>query len=137
ATSSLVRIEQPRVVSRDETLDVTVCSGRFILEIPPGAERAFGGEHQLAADIEYAAQAAADGSGLVYQIKGAEPIIYKLAAFDLQHGRTAVPGATRVARAELPQPVPSPAPVTKPPVVAVVPAPTPTRVVQARPVARP
>jgi hypothetical protein len=84
STYSLVRVENPVVKSRDETLDVTVCSGRFILQIPPGAERAFDGKHQLAADIEYAAQAAADGSGLVYQIKGAEPIIYRLATFDLR-----------------------------------------------------
>jgi hypothetical protein len=81
---AVVRVENPVVKSRDETLDVTVCSGRFILHIPPGAERAFEGKRQLVADIEYAAQAAADGSGLVYQISGAEPIIYRLAAFDLR-----------------------------------------------------
>lgn len=84
STHSLVRVENPRVKSRDETLDVTVCSGRFILQVPPGAERAFDGQRQLTADIEYAAQAAADGSGLVYQIRGAEPIVYRLATFDLQ-----------------------------------------------------
>lgn len=84
STHSLVRVENPVVKSRDETLDVTVCSGRFILQVPPGAERAFDGKRQLVADIEYAAQAAADGSGLVYQIKGAEPIIYRLATFDLR-----------------------------------------------------
>ncbi len=84
ASSSLVRVENPVVKSRDETLDVTVCSGRFILQVPPGAEPAFSGKHQLVADIEYAAQAASDGSGLVYQIRGAEPIIYSLAAFDLR-----------------------------------------------------
>ncbi len=84
STYSLVRVEDPIVKSRDETLDVTVCSGRFVLQVPPGAERAFDGKRQLTAEIEYAAQAAADGSGLVYQIKGAEPIIYRLATFDLK-----------------------------------------------------
>jgi len=83
AAYSVVRMEAPFVKSHDETLDVTVCSGRFILEVPPGAERGFGGERRLIADIEYAAQPAADGSGLVYHVRGAEPIIYKLAAFDL------------------------------------------------------
>ena len=83
AAYSVVRMESPLVKSHDETLDVTVCSGRFILEVPPGAERGFGGERRLVADIEYAAQPAADGSGLVYHVRGAEPIIYKLAAFDL------------------------------------------------------
>ena len=84
ATYSTVRMEQPQVKSRDETLDVTVCTGRLILDIPPGAEGAFAGARKLEADIEYSAQAAADGSGLVYKMRGAEPIIYKLAAFDLQ-----------------------------------------------------
>ena len=99
ATYSTVRMEQPQVKGRDETLDVTVCTGRFVLDIPPGAERAFGGARRLEADIEYSAQAAADGSGLVYKMRGAEPIIYKLAAFDLQvqayrpDAATSLPGA--------------------------------------------
>ena len=84
AAYSVVRMEAPFVKSHDPTLDVTVCSGRFILDVPPGAERGFGGERRLIADIEYAAQPAADGSGLVYHVRGAEPIIYKLAAFDLR-----------------------------------------------------
>ena len=83
-TYSFVRVENPVVKSHDDKLDVTVCNGRFVLTVPPGAEKAFDGKQQIAADIEYAAQAAADGSGLVYQIKGAEPIIYRLAAFDLK-----------------------------------------------------
>lgn len=91
ATYSTVRMENPLVKSRDEALDVTVCSGRFVLDLPPGAERGFSGERQLKADVEYAAQMSADGSGLVYQIKGAEPIIYKLAAFDLKHQTYRVP----------------------------------------------
>ena len=83
AASSVVRMENPVLKSRDDDLNVTVCTGRFILELPPGSEAAFGGQRRLSADIEYAAQAAADRSGLVYQIRGAEPIIYKLAAFNL------------------------------------------------------
>ncbi|QPQ55855.1 hypothetical protein IC614_04525 [Allosphingosinicella flava] len=94
AAHSVVRMENPVVKSRDEDLNVTVCSGLFILEVPPGAEAAFGGERHVAAQIEYAAQAAADGSGLVYRMTGAEPIIYRLAAFDLQRQGpgSAVPG---------------------------------------------
>lgn len=91
ATYTTVRMESPVVKSRDEALDVTVCSGRFVLDLPPGAERGFAGERQLKADVEYAAQMSADGSGLVYQIKGAEPIVYKLAAFDLQHATFRAP----------------------------------------------
>jgi len=122
STYSLVRVENPVVKSRDETLDVTVCTGRFVLQVPPGAERGFDGKRQLTADIEYAAQAAADGSGLVYQIKGAEPIIYRLAAFDLRsESYRPAPTATRVAVAEEPKVVPPPPPPPPPP-----PAPKPT-----------
>jgi uncharacterized protein YecT (DUF1311 family) len=84
ATHSMVRMENPLVVSRDDSLGIAVCSGRFILELPPGAERAFNGQRRLVADVEYTAQAAADGSGFVYRIRGAEPIIEKLTAFDLK-----------------------------------------------------
>jgi hypothetical protein len=83
AAAAVVRMEDPVVKSRDDTLNVTVCRGRFVLELPPGAENAFDGERRLTADVEYAAQAALDGSGLVYQMDGAEPIIYRLAAFGL------------------------------------------------------
>jgi hypothetical protein len=130
ATHSIVRMESPVVKSRDEDLNVTVCSGRFVLELPPGAERGFGGERRLTADIEYAAQSAADGSGLVYQIEGAEPIIYKLAAFDLQGQRyqtapaaAPTPEGVDYAAAEpvempipsaTPAPAPSPAPRAAP-----------------------
>jgi len=83
AAGSVVRMEQPLVKSRDEDLNVTVCTGRFVLELPPGAENAFDGLRRVSAEVEYAAQAAADGSGLVYRMDGAEPIIYRLAAFGL------------------------------------------------------
>ena len=109
STHALIRVENPVVKSRDETLDVTVCSGRFILQLPPGAERAFEGKRQLVADIEYAAQAAADGSGLVYSIKGAEPIVYRLASFDLRsESYRPAAQAPRVAAADAPRlPTPS------------------------------
>jgi hypothetical protein len=124
AANSVVRMENPVVKSRDEELNVTVCTGRFVLELPPGAEAGFGGERRLVADIEYAAQASADGSGLVYQMNGAEPIIYKLAAFDLQRQRMTAPAlqpGTAMADAGVaaaapaaPVPAPAPAPVREP-----------------------
>jgi uncharacterized protein YecT (DUF1311 family) len=83
AAAAVVRMEKPLVKSRDEDLNVTVCTGRFVLELPPGAENAFDGKRRLDAEVEYAAQAAADGSGMVYQMDGAEPIIYRLATFGL------------------------------------------------------
>lgn len=94
SAASVVRMEDPVPKSRNEDLNVTVCRGRFILELPPGVENAFDGQRRLTADIEYAAQAAADGSGLVYHMEGAEPIIYRLA--------TAGGFAPRTAQAQVP-----------------------------------
>ena len=99
ADAAVVRMEEPVAKSRDEELNVTVCTGTFILELPPGAENAFDGQRRLTAEVEYAAQAAADGSGLVYQMSGAEPIIYRLAT---------VGGMPRQQTAQI-QPVPIPA----------------------------
>lgn len=83
AANAFVRMENPVVASRNEDIDLTRCSGRFILEVPPGAERAFDGERRLTADIFYEVQSAADGSGLVYRLSGAETIVSRLAAFDI------------------------------------------------------
>jgi hypothetical protein len=83
AAGSVVRMEEPLVKSRDEKLNVTVCTGRFTLELPPGAENAFDGMRRVSAEVEYSAQPAADDSGLVYKMDGAEPIIYRLATFGL------------------------------------------------------
>jgi uncharacterized protein YecT (DUF1311 family) len=121
AAASVVRMEEPVPKSRDEDLNVTVCRGRFILELPPGVENAFDGQRRLTADIEYAAQAAADGSGLVYHMEGAEPIIYRLAASGGFAPRVAG-GAPRPA-----QPPSGQAPA------APAPAPAPTQVARAEP----
>ena len=120
AAGSVVRMEEPLVKSRDEDLNVTVCTGTFILELPPGAENAFDGMRRVSAEVEYAAQAAADGSGLVYQMSGAEPIVYRLATVGLT-GR-ALP---RIAQAD-PVPIPAPPTAAEPPAEpAPAPAPEP------------
>lgn len=121
ANSAVVRMETPLATGRDEVLNVTNCTGRFILEIPPGAEGGFGGERRLAADIAYSAQAAADGSGFVYQMSGAEPIIARLAAFDM-HGQSFLPPLQSAAVA--PSPLP---PVGDPRASAVPPAQPPAQ----------
>ena len=92
-------MQDPVVKGRDRSLDVTRCKGRFILEVPPGAERGFGGERQLRADLDYTAQASADGAGFVYQQKGAEPIVAMLAAFNLGTGAYRPPPAIDEAQA--------------------------------------
>lgn len=99
AASSVVRMENPVLKSRDESADIVVCGGRLVLELPPGAERAFGGERRLAADVEYSAQAAADGSGNVFQLNGAEGLVRRLAAFEMPAGQQPL-GAEGVQYAE-------------------------------------
>jgi hypothetical protein len=89
ATHSVVRMEDPVMKNRDAS-GAIACSGTFILELPPGAESAFAGQRRLTADIDYTARPAADGSGLVYQINGAERIMAQLADFNLQ-GRSYLP----------------------------------------------
>ena len=126
AAAAVVRMEDPVVKSRDDALNVTVCRGRFILELPPGAENAFDGKRRLDAQVEYAAQAAVDGSGLVYQMDGAEPIIYRLATFGMkgQPTRLEAGGPRR-----LPPPPPAVAsaePTLMPPIAEVAPRPAPT-----------
>lgn len=88
ADASVVRMENPLLENRDEALGLTVCSGRMILELPPGAGAAFDGRQRLSADVTYSAQTAADGSGTVFKIDGGEPIVYRLAAFDPTGGGT-------------------------------------------------
>jgi hypothetical protein len=132
ANSAVVRMETPVATSRDEVLNVTNCTGRFILELPPGAERGFGGDRRLVADIAYTAHAAADGSGFAYRMTGAEPLVARLAAFDMQ-GRTFAP-PVRVATAAPPLPagpttaVPAPAPPSLPPSPEPPPLPPPVEV---------
>ena len=136
ADYSLARMEEPVVKGRDAALDITRCQGRFILELPPGAERAFAGERRLQADIAYTAQAAADGNGLVYQLEGAEQIVAKLAAFTLTSGAYRPPPAiddrqaqsdvtepTAIARADLPAPRPRAAPTPSAPAAEARPMP--------------
>jgi hypothetical protein len=93
ADYSVARLQDPVVKGWDRSLDITHCEGRFILDVSPGAERGFAGEHELQADINYTAQASADGAGFVYHQRGAEPIVAKLAAFNLGIGAYRPPPA--------------------------------------------
>lgn len=110
AEASIVRMENPLVESTDAALGLTVCSGRMILELPPGSRFAFDGKQRLTADVTYSAQTAADGSGTVYKIDGGEPIIYRLASFEARGTRTA---AVQPDGFDVPTPEVAPEPVTQ------------------------
>lgn len=114
--AAVVRMERPRVVSRDDSLNVTVCAGRLVLELPPGAENAFDGRRRIEADVEYAAQDAPDGSGLVFQMDGAEPVIYRLATIGGLVRQQSAEVATRPPSAppDDPRRVTEPAPAARP-----------------------
>lgn len=135
AANTVVRMEEPVVKSRDEVLNVTVCTGTMVIDLPPGVEQAFDGARRLEAKVEYAAQAAADGSGLVYSLEGAEPIITRLAAFGSTNGRDTQLAAAEPDRAPAPAtPAPVEAPeVAPPPAVTPSPAPAPAAAPPPRP----
>lgn len=97
AAHSVVRMDDPVVKSRDDELNITVCTGRFVLNLPPGVKDAFSGQPVIGANVEYAAQAAADGSGLVYSMSGAEPIIYRIATLGLPASRLPTVAAQQAA----------------------------------------
>lgn len=132
AASAFVRMENPVVDNRDEELGQTACSGRLILELPPGAENAFGGERRLAADVDYEVQKAADGSGTAYRVTGAESIVSRISAFDLRGQRLRAPVAPVTSAAAGSPPAIEPAiaaPEPNPPIETsrpLVPAPVPT-----------
>ena len=105
AAYSIVRMDEPVVKSRDDQLNITVCTGQFVLNLPPGIQDAFDGQPVIKADVEYAAQAAADGSGLVYSMSGAEPIIYRIATLGLRsQSPSQIPAATTVVEGETKEP---------------------------------
>ena len=105
AAESVVRMEAPAAKNYDPTLDIVTCTGRLVLELPPGAEAAFGGARRLEADVEYTAQEAADGSGLIYRMRGAEPIVRRLAVVGQQPRQE--PVATRTPASRAPAQAPS------------------------------
>ena len=76
AAAATLAVLEP-VTATGDSGGVVVCSGRMLLEV---AEPAGGEPRRFAADVEYAAQAASDGSGLVFELEGAETVVQGLAA---------------------------------------------------------
>lgn len=76
---SILRIMEPVLDQQDTDTGRTICSGRLVLDLPPNLERSFGPDRQLSLQIRYSAQQAADGSGLVYEVFGAESLVQRIA----------------------------------------------------------
>ena len=88
AAYSVVRVEEPVLRARDEALRTITCTARLALDLPPGLA-VVGGRRSLVASIGYTVQPAADGSGEVVTLSGADPITVPLATL----ARTAPPAA--------------------------------------------
>jgi len=76
AAAATLAVLEP-VTATGDPGGVVVCSGRMLLEV---AEPSGGEPRRFAADVEFAAQAASDGSGLVFELEGADTVVQGLAA---------------------------------------------------------
>ena len=77
AAGARASLAEPVSAAGDPGGGVVVCSGRLTLELP--ADTSGAEPRSLSAQIEFAAQAAPDGSGLVFEVEGAEAIVRELA----------------------------------------------------------
>lgn len=78
ASYAAVRVESPLLRAHDAELGTVRCTGRLSIDLPPGVA-VVGGRRTLSADVDYVLQPAADGSGDVVMLEGADPIIVPLA----------------------------------------------------------
>lgn len=87
AAYSAVRMESPVLRDENAQTGAVTCSGNLSLDLPPGVA-VVGGRRSLSAEIVYAIQPAADGSGNVLTLSNAEEIITPLATL----ARVGAPG---------------------------------------------
>lgn len=134
AAYATLRMEAPVLKRQDANVGTLVCSGRASIDLPPGLVVA-GGRTSLSAELDYALQNAADGSGQVVTLAGADPITVPLAtlarasqASTATEGNAAAPG---LPADSLPAPAPAPAPAAPPPPQPIAPAPRPVPVPRA------
>ena len=105
AAHASVRVERPLLRDRDEELGTVRCSGHLSIDLPPGVA-VVGGRRSLSADIDYVLQPAADGSGDVVMLEGADPIIVPLATLARSGDTRTLPS---VPAAEVPRTATAPA----------------------------
>ena len=75
---STIRVTQPVLKRQDEGTGTLVCSGQVALDLPPGLG-VVGGRRTLNAEMDYSLTGAADRSGDVVTLAGADPIVVPLA----------------------------------------------------------
>jgi hypothetical protein len=106
-SSVIGRIEAPLLQGSDPTLQRAQCSGRVVFPLPPTVQKAFGDNNELATDITYTVQPAADKSGLVVEAVGTEPIVQMLVDASQKKRIVKVqlpyPGSTSTSTAPLPR----------------------------------
>ncbi|HEX8402048.1 MAG TPA: hypothetical protein VF628_10120 [Allosphingosinicella sp.] len=65
-----MRMEFPLVQGFNDQLQRTDCTGKLVIELPPGLAAAFDGERKLETDLTYSSQPAADGNGTILRADG-------------------------------------------------------------------
>ena len=93
---AVLRVETPILRGYDQRVNSVSCSAFLSLDLPPGVAVA-GGRRTLSADVTYALQPAADGSGEVLSLTEADAIITPLATLARVGANPAqVPGDSNV-----------------------------------------
>ena len=123
SAAASVRMERPVMTDHDEELGTIRCTGYLALDLPPGTV-VVGGRRSLAADVDYVLQPAADGSGDVVMIEGADSITIPLATLARTRETVAPPAIAETVNEAGPFPAPAEDPVATEP--AVVPTMPPT-----------
>jgi hypothetical protein len=114
---AVVRMENPVMESQNKDTGAVNCSGSLTLDLPPGVA-VVGGRRTLASDIDYTVQQAADGSGLVVQLRNADAIVTPLATLS----RVAQPAPPIATPVETNEATPAPQPQEQPNTTAPAPA---------------
>ena len=134
AAYSVVRMDSPMLKSHDEDLGTINCTGTLALDLPPGVA-VVGGRRTLTADVGYAIQPAADGSGHVLTLTNGDAIVTPLATL-ARIGAPVGEPLSRQPSARSPALTPSPRHRTAPPPLRHRARGKPSSMLFARPAAR-
>lgn len=86
AAHASLRVARPVVLRDEEEVGFVTCRARLTLDLPPGLVVA-GGRRSLSAEADYAIQSAADETGDVITLTGADAILIPLATLSRQSER--------------------------------------------------